>query len=621
MSRLPENPAEHAAAEGYISGADLLVKTLKACGVDFVFMEEHLETKSIAESLSREDTIRLINPVSEISCVPMADACTRYTGKPVVSITAGGGHCLNQVMGLTTAWGDKSPVISIGVCKEVAYTASPIFDREHPDMDAVFSSISVYHAKIRQWEQIPEIIKRGARESMSAKGGTVHVEIPLTILETLKKPDDAWHLSQSDPLYRAQVTSPPMGDPKKIQNALSLLLGAERPIIFVGGGVIKANAVFEINELARKTGIPILSGMGALDGVYPDNPMYIGPSSYTGGEAFHGAIKKADVVLAVGACFSGLDGFGLPPIWSGDIKFIQVNIDHQYIALNPNAHIAIVADARHVVKQMLKRIDESNMIPDRSEWVSRLKQKNREHKARLFKEAVSHKNKDGQFHPALSFIKVKKIIESSDALTVVDGGNTCLWAGMSINMKGPKRVFFPTGMATLGVGIPMALGLKAAAGDKPVVLVTGDGSLLYNIQELELIKKYNLPIIIVVNNDSAWNMIRAGEVMVNRAISTELPRQNYTEVAKSFGIDVKRITHKEEIASVFRKALEKGGPMLIDVPTDKDVYPDSLVSFIRVEFMGTLTQPFKKLRELNQSKVKLFSRNTLNIIRFLIKTI
>jgi len=191
-----------------------------------------------------------------------------------------------------------------------------------------------------------------------------------------------------------------------------------------------------------------------------------------------------------------------------------------------------------------------------------------------------------------------------------------------MRIKGPRRVFFPTGMATLGVGIPMALGLKAAAPDKPVMLLTGDGSLMYTIQELELIKRYNLPITIVVNNDSAWNMIRAGEVMVNRPVSTELPEQSYADVAAAFGITVKRVTRQEEIPTMIRDAIQADHPVLIDIPTDKDLYPDALASFIRVEFMGSLFPlPLKKTRRLYQNQLKLFSRNSWNMIRFLMKTL
>ncbi len=606
---------------GNSTGAAILADTLKACGIEFVFMESHSTTDFIARAIKRSSGLRLIQPVSEISCVPMADACARYTGKPVVSLTTGGGHCLSQIMGVTTAWGDKSPVITIGVCQETDFPRSPVFDREATNLENVFAPVCVYHATIDKGSDIAPAIRRAVRETVSARGGTAHIRMPSSLLESRLEPDITPARWEILPGEMASHVAPPMGDPEKIRQAFELLKNARRPFIFAGGGVIKANATEALNRLAEKAGIPVLSSMGALDVVYPDNPMYVGPSSYLAGEAFHTAIKKADVVLAVGACFSGLDGFGLPPLWSSGIKFIQVNIDHQYIALNPGAHIAIIADAGLFLSQLLNLMGNGPSLPDWSGWVSLLRRKNREHQARLEKEARLHRNKDGKLHPAAGLLAARRYIEESDVIAVVDGGNTPLWAGMTMRIKGPRRVFFPTGMATLGVGIPMALGLKAAAPDKPVMLLTGDGSLMYNIQELELMKRYGLPLIIVVNNDSAWNMIRAGEVMLNRSVSTELPEQNYADVAAAFGIAVKRINRLEEIPSLVRQAIQADHPVLIDIPTDKNVYPDALASFIRVEFMGSLFPlPFKKARRLHRNQLKMFSRNSRNMIKFLFKT-
>ena len=120
-------PEATTAAGAETTGADLLVNTLKSCGVHFVFLESHPATDPIAAALKGSVDLRCINPVSEIACVPMADAYSRYTGEPVASITAGGGHCLNQVMGTTTAWGDKSPVIAIGIQEDHAFSPAPVF--------------------------------------------------------------------------------------------------------------------------------------------------------------------------------------------------------------------------------------------------------------------------------------------------------------------------------------------------------------------------------------------------------------------------------------------------------------------------------------------------------------
>ncbi|MFW6236950.1 MAG: thiamine pyrophosphate-binding protein, partial [Desulfosudaceae bacterium] len=275
-------PEAITAAGAETTGADLLVNTLKTCGVHCVFLESHPATETLAAALQDSDDLRCINPVSEIACVPMADAYSRYTGQPVASITAGGGHCLNQVMGTTTAWGDKSPVIAIGIQEDHDFSAAPVFDRETVSLASVFDPITVYSTTVRQPADIPAAVTRAVREALSAKGGTAYIEIPRSFLAEKAAPDAA---AGTKPLF-AQQSAPPMAEPEAIQQALALLKNAQRPFIFAGGGVIKAKAVDAVNEFAEQTGIPLLSSMGALDAAYPDNPMYIGPSSYLSGEAF-----------------------------------------------------------------------------------------------------------------------------------------------------------------------------------------------------------------------------------------------------------------------------------------------------------------------------------------------
>jgi len=447
----------------------------------------------------------------------------------------------------------------------------------------------------------------------------VHIEIPQRVLEESGVPDGFGILGDSGCFVQEQA--PVRAEDDRIDAAIDMLLRAKRPVIFAGGGVVKAGAADLLNEFARKAGIPLLSSMGAMDLVDPYSPMFVGPSSYLAGEAFHYAIKKADVVLAVGTCFSGLDGFGLPPLWSGSIQFIQINIDPQYIAFNPPAVLSIVADAREALLQLSDRLDGlSSPLPDWTRWTESIKRRTREHVERITREAARHKSRNGRLHPAAALLPIIEKIKASDALVCVDGGNTPLWSGMLALLKGPRRVFYPTGMATLGVGIPMTLALKAAAGKRRVILVSGDGSLLYNVQELELVKKYNLPVTVIVNNDSAWNMIRAGEIMQHRCVGTALPEQDYAAIAESFGIPARRISSLGDIPTVIDAALASDGPMLIDILTDKDVYPDSLASFIRVEFMGSLMPlPLKKMLKFRQNEVHM-GRNTMNIIKYLMKT-
>jgi len=601
-----------------LTGAEVLVKALVAAGVECAFMKEHPETEPIYEAAAKENSIRIISPVSETCCVPMADGYTRYSGKPAAAITAGGGHLLNQAPGVTSAWADKSPVISIGVCGDQSESVSPIFDRENWNQAMTFASVSRWSATISQWRLIPEMVRRAIQEAMSGRGGPAHIEIPRGLLKHKEEiSDDAIkRICRAGSLF-AQKQSPPRGDPAKVRAAFDLLRNAKKPLIIAGGGVIKADAVSEINELAEKLGIPITSTMGGMGAALPENPAYLGAASYLSGEAFHSAIKQADVVLAVGCCFSGLDGFGLPPLWSPKIKFIQVNVDAEDIAINPPAEIAIVGDAKRIMSQMLELAAKSPARTGVSDWLGTLKRRNQQHLDRIADEA----NRPWKLiHPGIIPPILNDIAGKSDPIVVLDGGNTALWAGMLIPVPGPRRGFFPVGMGTLGLGIPVSIGVKAAAGDKPVMIVTGDGAFLYNIQELETMRKYNMPIVSVVLNDSAWNMIRAGQAMAGEVFGTDLPSQDYAAVARSFGLEGKRVTRKEDIGPVFREMFNSGKPGVMDIVTDPDSIPDSLISFARVEFDGASMPPSKLLGALRKKSLKDLDIRLLNLVKFIAKT-
>ena len=597
------------------NGADLIARTLSAAGVKSVFAKDHQLTRPIVSAARALSGVRVISPVSETTAVPMADGCTRYTGRPAVAITAGHGHALSQAVGIASAWADKSPVITISVSPSEGTDSSPIFDREKWDGPGTFSAITRWQGSIRHAVDIVPVLTRAVREATSARCGPVHVQVDTDAVESLisNAPEEELIKSLS---RSAQAASPPVADPEMIERAYKLLASARRPLILAGGGTIRAGAVTEVNELARRTGIPITSTMGGMGAALPDNPSYMGAASYLSGEAFHTAIKEADVVLAMGVCFSGLDGFGLPPLWSPKIKFIQANIWHEDIAINPNAEIALIGDAKQTASAMLELAP--RQAPDKeSEWLSKLRKLDRQHLDRIYGEA----SRDWKLiHPAAAAEAMREVFEPTEPLVVLDGGNTALWAGMLIPVPGPRRGFFPVGMGTLGLGIPVALGIKSVAGDRPVILASGDGAFMYNIQEMETMLNHDIPFTAVVFNDSAWNMIRAGQAMSGNVYGTDLPDQDYASVAKSFGISCKRVTKKEELLPTFKEARDSGGPSIIDVVTDPDSLPDSLISFARVEFHGAKMPPAKMLKSLFKGKTPMDVRG-LNLLKFIIKTV
>ena len=429
------------------------------------------------------------------------------------------------------------------------------------------------------------MIAKALAESVRGKRGPVHLDIPAKLLRETA-PGDFFHGFETlSPASLEPVRMP--GDPDLIQRALSLLLNSKRPLCFVGAGAVCSDASSSLAEFLHRTGIPMthsMAGMGAIDS---GHECYIGGPSYAAGEVFHQAIRQADCVLALGTAFGGLEGFGQPPLWSGRIKFIHVDVDPLQIGLNVCPEVPIQGDVKTVLEQMMKKLDENGAGPPQAwrPWRESLLEMKRKRYARLLEEAYAdwpliHQGR-------LAHVLGQKVMED-DLLMVIDGGNTALYAAIYAPRIKPRQTFFPFGMAALGAGVPAAVGIQIAEPDRKVMLCTGDGSMLYNIQELETIAERRLPIIIVVNNDSAWNMIRCAQttMFAGNYVGTDLPNIDYARIAQGFGFHAERVERAAELVPAYERAKNCGGPALLEVITDKTNFPDSLISFALVEFGG-----------------------------------
>jgi acetolactate synthase-1/2/3 large subunit len=319
--------------------------------------------------------------------------------------------------------------------------------------------------------------------------------------------------------------------------------------------------------------------------------------------------------LALGTAFGGLEGFGLPPLWSGRIKFIHVDIDPLQLGLNVSPEVPIQGDVKTVLGQMTAEIEARGVAPAPAwkPWRESLLKMKEQRRARMLKEAYA--DWPGIHQGRLAHALGEKA-RADDLLMVIDGGNTALYASIYAPALAPRQSFFPFGMAALGAGVPAAVGLQLANPDRRVMLCTGDGSMLYNVQELETIADRGLPIVIVVNNDSAWNMIRCAQTTMYGCnyVGTDLPDIDYTRIAQGFGFHAETVTRAEEMVPAYERARDSQGPALLNIITDKTNYPDSLISFAMVEFGGVQMEPKNVLAGLWKSRADGWKRNSNKMI-------
>ncbi|HEY5532495.1 MAG TPA: thiamine pyrophosphate-binding protein [Candidatus Anoxymicrobiaceae bacterium] len=596
-----------------VSGCDLLARSLKQMGVSFVTGKDEGALGPVFKALQGQSGVTAITPLGDIAGAFMAYGNTYYNHFPAVILASTPAEAVNALTGVGTAWADKIPVMTISACPD-SRVAGSLPGRTQGEFFSAFSKCSTSAVRV---EDIPKVVGQAYREALSGCPGPVHIDIPEGLLAEEREVPEA----ELEEMISREVSARPApaieGDPELIEKALRTLIASERPLIFTGGGVVHARAWEEMDALVRALEVPASTSMMGEGTVLADNPFFIGGPSYIGGEAFHRAIKRADCVLAVGTAMGGLEGFGQPPFWNADARFIQVDIDPINICLNTPVEISILGDAKAVLGRMLEMVESGAVKPNPAhrQWLDHLQEVKRRWRARVEGEA-------NDSWPIIHQGYLAKVISEAadpDTFFAIDGGNTALWAGMFCMPHRPLSAVFPAGMGTLGCGIPTAMGIKAADPERPLVLIQGDGSFLYNVQELATARRLGMDFVVVIFNDGCWNMIKGCQDMFfgARYVGAFLGDVDYAAIARGFGCYGRRVEKASDIEPAFREAQASGLLAILDVIVDPDTFPEPLASFALGEFGGV---HFNPLRAVGIPKIKI-DRRLLNRAKYAINVV
>ena len=573
-----------------ITGAELLARSIAAEGIELVTTVPTPRLRPLLDAFRGIEAVQLVEARNETAAAGIADGYIRCSRRRAAVLTDGYGRALSQMSGVTNAWADKIPLFALALCDDREPDHNKGVDRYRFDQGAAFQAVTRHRIRLDHPERIPAAIKKSARDTAGGRMGPAYIEIPAGILDRTIPYRKELLPPSGDPLAKPLEPARLAGDPLSIEKAIFLIKKARRPLLFCGAGVKASSAVKEVLELIEEQQIPAAMTMAGMGAIPVSHPLSLGGPSYAAGEVFHVAIKKADLVLALGTSFGGLEGFGLPPLWSKKICFIHVDLDPLQLGLNVLPEVSIRGDIKTVVSRLRQSLKKDGFAgkPEWEPWRRLLSNLKDGRKKRLEKNAHL---KTENIHQGLLCHQISQIITGEDeTIMVIDGGNTPLYAAMYAPDIRPDQVIFPFGMAALGSGLAYAIGAQLASPKKRVIVFTGDGSFLYNIQELETIRRLKLPIIILINNDGAWNMIRAMQDMfyARNFVGTDITGVDHLQIAAGFGIRAERVNRIGAVPAAYRRARDHRGPAVIDCITDKVNTPDSLISFALVEFQGVL---------------------------------
>ncbi|MFC1848300.1 thiamine pyrophosphate-binding protein [Chloroflexota bacterium] len=539
---------------GEIYGGHLAAKYLKEVeGVTTVF---GLCGGHIAQILDGffEYGIKLIDVRHEQAAVMMAHAWSVLRAEPSVCLFTAGPGFTNAISGITNAYYDNAPVVVIS-------GTAPVKDRDTgalQDMDQadMIKSTVKWTGICYDAKRIPEYLSKAFRQAVSGRPGPVFLELPPDILNVKVNEEEVLTPKPGKTVTRCAPA------PSDVEKAVALINSSQRPVLMGGSGIGFSDCDSELLAFVNKLGVPcalLNHGRGAVADSHP-------LSLWNGGHmAVVTALSQADLVIALGIRFNSaiMLGQAFP-----QAKLIQVDIDPTEMDRNRRSDVGLVGDVGLTLKELNKKVEPKDL----SGWMKTIE----DAYLPLIADDIALRERSAEpIHPARLVEQIRNAT-SDDAVYVVDGGDTSYFAlvGLRCNEKAALLGGGGTLFGCIGAGIPFGIGAKLARPDKNVIVVSGDGSLGFNIMEYDTAVRLGIPFVCVVCNDQAWGMIKHSQEMsygADRVVGSELGLVHYEKVVEALGGYGELVQSDVEIVPAIKRAIDSGKPACVNVLTDRTV--------------------------------------------------
>ena len=532
-------------------------------GIKYVFGVPGGELTPLLDALRKEAGIEFILTRHEQAAAHMADAYYRLTGELSACMGTVGPGAADLVPGVYPAYADGIPMIVITAQHQLWKSYPSHASMQELDQYQLFKAVTKWNVVVNDVSRILELFHRAVRNALKGRMGPVHLDIPVDILF---KKHEVLNIDLFIPQrYRYRALVKPVGDLDAIKRAARMLVEAENPVIHAGGGALWSGAYEEIRELAEYLSIPVVPSMIARGILPEDHPLYFVP----GNMVSMMVQANADLVLVVGCRIGDLDFWGRPPAWGepNEQKIIQIDIDPENIALNRLVDLAIIGDAKQTLRLL---IDEVKKLTDRRQKdFSTYKNMEKEWMREFEKMALEDW---GGIHPLRAVYEVRRFFPKN-SIVVLDGGNVPVWAHYLNRIYEPRTLLWAGDSGHLGTGLPYAIAAKLAKPEKDVYLLTGDGSFMFNIQEMETASRLGTKIHVIILNDQAYGMIRGVQKLLyqEKYYGVDFTDVNYAKVAEAMGWFGVRVEEPEKIRDALEEAYKQKKPALIDIITPKEL--------------------------------------------------
>jgi acetolactate synthase I/II/III large subunit len=558
------------------TGAQIFVDALEQEKVDVMFGYPGGSVLDIFDELGKSK-IRFCLVRHEQGAAHAADGYARATGKVGVCLATSGPGATNLVTGIATAYMDSVPMIALTGQVPTPLIGNDAF--QEVDITGITRPITKHNYLVKKIADLPLVFKEAFHIARTGRPGPVLIDIPKDVqqaeLENYQYPKEI-KIRSYNPTYE--------GHPRQIQKVAEVIAKSKKPVIYAGGGVIIADAAEELFELATRCHIPVTTSLLGL-GAFPEtHPLSLKMLGMHGTKYANYAITESDLIIAIGARFDDRVTGKLSE-FAPHAKIVHIDIDPSAISKSVLVHIPVVGDCKQILQELLKIVKCSG---DNKEWYDQIQQ---------WKKAFPLTyEKNGSIKPQYVVEEIYEFTKDKDTIIATDVGQHQMWAAQFYTYTKPRTLLSSGGLGTMGYGFPAAIGAKIACPDKTVFLLTGDGSIQMNIQEMATAVINKLPIKIALFNNQYLGMVRQWQQMFynGRYAYTCLSRNttclsecrpgkecppftpDLVKLAEAYGAVGMRVFKPEEVKPTLKKAMAiKDKPVIMEfiVAREENVYP------------------------------------------------
>lgn len=537
-----------------LTGSEIVIECLKEQGVDTIFGYPGGTILNIYDEIYRhQDEITHILTSHEQGAAHAADGYARATGKVGVCLATSGPGATNLITGIATAYMDSVPVVAI-TCN----VATPLLGKDsfqEIDIAGVTMPITKHNYIVKDIDKLADTIRRAFVIAKTGRPGPVLIDITKDV--TANKTE--YTKKEALPVERLKdnITE------EAIEEAIKLFEKAKKPVIFVGGGAVISGASEELAEFVAKLDAPVtdtLMGKGAFNG---EHPYYMGMLGMHGTKTANLSVTECDLLITIGARFSDRVT-GNAKKFASNAKIVQIDVDPAEV----NKNIVVTHHVIGDIKEVLKVLNNKLLPQKHDAWIKEVEERKEKNPLTYHADTLN-----GPFI-------IEKIYEltKGDAVITTEVGQHQMWAAQFYKYKNPRTFISSGGLGTMGYGLGASLGAQLGRKDKQIINIAGDGCFRMNMNEIATASRYNIPIIQVVINNHVLGMVRQWQNLFygQRYSQTILnDKVDFVKLAEALGAAAYRVTKKDELEEVLKKAIAHNGPVVIDciVDCDDKVFP------------------------------------------------